>query len=146
MDERQSTTALTRKAITKKLEENQGKRYSESELFDLIAEEVPALIQRDPDGQASERRSVLRGIINKLDEIPVENLGVFRDGSRVYYYYAGDSFTQFAILVDEFVNKVTESKSLTIDFLEATDGEIEFVRKASDLIKNLKELAEIQPH
>ena len=139
-----STTALARKAITKKLKENQGNRYSESELFDLITEELPELIHRDLDGIVGERRGVLRGIINKLDEIPVENLGVFRDGSRVYYYYAGDSFTQFSNLVDEFVNKVNESKSLTINFLEATDGEIEFVKKASNLIKDLKELAETQ--
>ena len=142
----ESTTALARKAITKKLEENQGNRYSESELFDLITEEMPELIHRDPDGEVSERRGVLRGIINKLDEIPVENLGVFRDGSRVYYYYAGDSFTHFSNLVDEFINKVTESKCLTISFLEATDGKIEFVKEASNLIKDLKELAETQSH
>lgn len=146
MNKTESTTALTRKAITKKLKENQGNRYSENELFDLIAEEVPDLMQRNSDGEVAERRGVLRGIINKLDEIPVENLGVSRNGSRVYYYYVGDSFAQFANLVDEFVNKVTDSKSLTLNFLEATDSDIEFVRKASDLIKNLKDLAEEQSH
>lgn len=133
-----NVTAKVRAEIPKVLNA-EGIKLSEGQLLNRLVSKVPEL-KRD-DGKV--RSGVLRGILNKLDTIPVKDLKIEKIGGNVYYY--ADENKGWNYLVDEFVKEIDNNDILKLDFKkDVSDEEIEFVKKASKVIIELKNIQGVE--
>lgn len=134
-------------SITSKVRENipvvlkkSGKAVSEKELLELLAQRIPSLIKED--GEL--RKGVLRGILNKLNSIPVDNLHIQRskDTNKILYSYIDGKKDKIKNRISSFCEELRNDNLLTADFLNDSQGTIQFIKDVTKIVKQLETINE----
>lgn len=129
-----TTTDKVRELIPVVLKEN-NKSMTFDELFKGLKKQIPELVE---DGK--DRTGVLRGVINKLDTIPIKNLVIEKKDKNVRYAYIDNKFEDLVRLSEEFVDELNKRELLSINVLELSEDEIQKYHKYQKIIFEISNL------
>lgn len=138
MIENQTISSLVREEIPeilKKIKDvDKGLRFNE--LFEKLKEELPGKLVNE---NGEDRIGVLRGIVNKLDNIPIKNVRMEKRGKEVFFVYVSDNLTELSRTSKRFLNDISQRGLVSIDVLKLEKNEREFYQKFIQTIISLEE-------
>ncbi|MDA2242394.1 hypothetical protein PDN14_29035 [Bacillus cereus group sp. Bc222] len=139
MIENQTISSLVREEIPKILKNikdvDTGLRFNE--LFEKLKEEFPDKLVNEND---EDRIGVLRGIVNKLDNIPIKNVRTEKRGKEVFFVYVSDNLTELSRTSKRFLNDLSQRGLVSIDVLQLEKNEREFYQKFIQTIISLEDI------
>ncbi|MCM3224015.1 hypothetical protein M3644_30260 [Bacillus cereus] len=139
MTENQTISSLVREEIPKILKKikdvDKGLRFNE--LFEKLKEELPGKLVNEND---EDRIGVLRGIVNKLDNIPIKNVRMEKRGKEVFFVYVSDNLTELSRTSKRFLNDLSQRGLVSIDVLKLEKNEREFYQKFIQTIISLEDI------
>ncbi|MHA4246214.1 hypothetical protein [Bacillus cereus] len=139
MTENQTISSLVREEIPKILKkiENVDTGLRFNELFEKLKEEFPGkLVNKNGE----DRVGVLRGIVNKLDNIPMKNVRMEKRGKEVFFVYVSDNLAELSRASKGFLNDLSQRGLVAIDVLQLDNNEREFYQKFIQTIIDLEDI------
>lgn len=109
--------------------------------FKQLRDELYVIFGSEMIDSAGEiRDGVLRGITNKINEIPVKNVVYEKVGTRNVYRYVGNEIDEIDREIDKFLNALSEKGLLSIDTLKLSKEEYDKYIERQSAILALNEL------
>ncbi|MEG0297547.1 MAG: hypothetical protein RR620_12585 [Clostridium sp.] len=106
-----------------------------NDLFKELKKIIPELVDNGKD-----RSGVLRGVINKLESIPIESVIVERRMNNVFYVFVGSKIDELILASKSFVNEINSKDLLSLNQLSLNDDERTIYKEYEDLILKLNKL------
>lgn len=89
------------------------------------------------DENNKNRTGVLRGVVNKIDHIPIKNVRMEKRGTKTFYVYVMDELTELSRVSKQFINELNERGLTSTNVLNMKNQERNFYNKFIDTIANL---------
>ncbi|PEM13354.1 hypothetical protein COI51_21765 [Bacillus toyonensis] len=89
------------------------------------------------DENNKDRTGVLRGVVNKIDHIPIKNVRMEKRGTKTFYVYVMDELTELSRVSKQFINELNERGLTSTNVLNMKNQERNFYNKFIDTIANL---------
>ncbi|MGE8207452.1 hypothetical protein ACQKP0_23485 [Heyndrickxia sp. NPDC080065] len=89
------------------------------------------------DENNKDRTGVLRGVVNKMDHIPIKNVRMEKRGTKTFYVYVMDELTELSRVSKQFINELNERGLTSTNVLNMKNQERNFYNKFIDAIANL---------
>ncbi|MCR8747259.1 hypothetical protein [Romboutsia lituseburensis] len=132
-----TSTEKVRVEIPKVLKKHkQGLNFNDlfNELKKTLKDE---LVNKDT---GEDRFGVLRGIMNKLDTKPVDNMVIEKRGSSIYYVYVDGQLSEIERATKVFLDELKNKDLLKMSLLDLNKNERQRFKEYEELIIKLHDL------
>lgn len=114
---------------------NRGLRFNE--LFKKLKKKFPNELVNENN---EDRIGVLRGIVNKLEDIPIQGVRMEKRGNEIFFVFVSDELTELSRASEQFLSDLRQRKLTSIDVLSLQKTERDFYNEFIKIITDLNDV------
>lgn len=139
MSDKKTISARVREEIPnilKNIEDtNKGLRFNE--LFKKLKKRFPNELVNENN---EDRIGVLRGIVNKIEDIPIQGVRMEKRGNEVFFVFVSDELSELSRISRQFVCYLRQQKLTSIDVLSLQKNERDIYNEFINIISDLDDV------